>query len=32
MSLFAEPDPTVTPPEALLRSLFLVQLVEQALV
>jgi hypothetical protein len=32
MSLFAEPAPTVSPPEALLRSLFLVQQVEQALV
>jgi hypothetical protein len=32
MSVFAEPAPTVSPPEALLRSLFLVQQVEQALV
>jgi hypothetical protein len=32
MSLFADPAPTVSPPEALLRSLFLVQQVEQALV
>jgi hypothetical protein len=32
MSLFVDPAPTVSPPEALLRSLFLVQRVEQALV
>jgi len=32
MSLFTDPAPTVSPPETLLRSLFLVQLVEQALV
>jgi hypothetical protein len=32
MSVFAEPAPTVSPPEALLRSLFLVQQFEQALV
>lgn len=32
MSLFAEPAATVSPPEALLRSLFLVQPVERALV
>jgi hypothetical protein len=32
MSLFADPAPTVSPPEVLLRSLFLVQQVEQALV
>jgi hypothetical protein len=32
MSLFADPAPTVDPPETLLRSLFLVQQVEQALV
>lgn len=32
MSVFADPAPTVSPPEALLRSLFLVQQVEQALV
>jgi hypothetical protein len=32
MSIFAEPTPTISPPEALLRSLFLVQQVEQALV
>jgi hypothetical protein len=31
MSLFADPAPTVSPPETLLRSLFLVQQVEQAL-
>jgi hypothetical protein len=31
MSIFAEPDTTISPPEALLRSLFLVQQVEQAL-
>lgn len=31
MSLFADPAPTVSPPETLLRSLFLVQRVEQAL-
>jgi len=32
MSLFADPDPAVSPPQTLLRSLFLVQQVEQALV
>jgi hypothetical protein len=32
MTLFADPAPAVSPPEALLRSLFLVQQVEQALV
>jgi hypothetical protein len=32
MFLFADPAPTVSPPEMLLRSLFLVQQVEQALV
>jgi hypothetical protein len=32
MSLFADPAPAVSPPEVLLRSLFLVQRVEQALV
>src|ERR1700677_2570875 len=32
MSIFADPAPTVSPSEALLRSLFLVQQVEQALV
>jgi hypothetical protein len=32
MSVFADPAPTVSPPEALLRSLFLVQQFEQALV
>jgi hypothetical protein len=31
MSLFADPAPDVSPPESLLRSLFLVQRVEQAL-
>jgi hypothetical protein len=31
MSIFADPAPTVTPSEALLRSLYLVQQVEQAL-
>jgi hypothetical protein len=31
MPLFADPAPAVSPPEALLRSLFLVQQVEQAL-
>jgi hypothetical protein len=31
MSVFADPAPAVSPPEALLRSLFLVQQVEQAL-
>jgi hypothetical protein len=31
MPIFAEPDPTISPPEALLRALFLVQQVEQAL-
>ena len=31
MSLFADPAPAVSPPEMLLRSLFLVQRVEQAL-
>jgi hypothetical protein len=31
MSLFADPAPAVSPPETLLRSLFLVQQVEQAL-
>jgi hypothetical protein len=31
MSLFAEPAPVVSPPEALLRSLYLVQQIEQAL-
>lgn len=31
MSIFAEPTPAVSPPETLLRSLFLVQQVEQAL-
>lgn len=31
LSLFADPAPAVSPPEALLRSLFLVQQVEQAL-
>ena len=31
MSVFAEPAPTISPPETLLRSLFLVQQVEQAL-
>jgi hypothetical protein len=31
MSVFADPAPAVSPPEALLRSLFLVQQIEQAL-
>lgn len=31
MPVFADPDPAVSPPETLLRSLFLVQRVEQAL-
>jgi hypothetical protein len=31
LSLFADPAPAVSPPETLLRSLFLVQQVEQAL-
>jgi hypothetical protein len=31
MSVFADPAPALSPPEALLRSLFLVQQVEQAL-
>jgi hypothetical protein len=32
MSVFADPAPAISPPEVLLRSLFLVQQVEQALV